>query len=341
MQYFLGIDGGGTKTRAVLVNDTLQVVGTGISGASNHHAVSADKAVQHCAEAAQLAISDAMRIDNSVHKNSIAGWGFGLAGVRRESDAFLMRGRLNSLCGETPWILETDAVAAHFGAFNGGTGIVQIAGTGAVSLGVDASQERFYTDGWGPVMGDEGGGYWIGQQALRIACRSADGRAPRSSLTGAVLGAFGVADCNALVDFLRKDKASRETIAGLARLVFDTANGGVHEAISIREQATDLLAQSITATAKRILTRHQERSIGDAKPLHLSLCLLGGLLEDEYFKAGVAYNIGERFVELKNNFLPLDSWRIVKPQFDAASGAALLIISRVVKATEKKSEVRS
>jgi len=145
------------------------------------------------------------------------------------------------------------------------------------------------------------------------------------------LGAFGVADCNALVDYLRKEKSSREAIASLARLVFDTANGGVHEAIAIREEATDLLAQSITATAKRILTRHQERSIGDAKPLHFSLCLQGGLLEDEYFKSGVAYNIGERFVELKNNFLPLDSWRIIKPQFDAASGAALLVISRVVR----------
>jgi N-acetylglucosamine kinase-like BadF-type ATPase len=247
-----------------------------------------------------------------------------------------MRGRLNSLCGGIPWILETDAVAAHFGAFNGGAGIIQIAGTGAISLGIDASGERFYTDGWGPILGDEGSGYWIGQQALRAACRGSDGRAPRSQLTGAVLGAFGVSDCNALVDFLRKEKASREAIASLARLVFDTANGGVHEAIAIREQATDLLAQAIAATAKRILTRHQERSIGDAKPLHFSLCLQGGLLEDEYFKAGVAYNIGERFVESKNNFLPLDSWRIVKPQFDAASGAALLSISRILKAEEKK-----
>ena len=338
MQYFLGIDGGGTKTRAVLVNDTLQVLGIGTSGASNHHSVGADKAVQHCAEAAQVAIGEAMRVDKSVHRNSVSGWGFGLAGVRRESDAFLMRGRLNSLCGGTPWILETDAVATHFGAFNGGAGIIQIAGTGGVSLGIDASGERFYTDGWGPIMGDEGGGYWIGQQALRAACRGADGRAPRSQLTGAVLGAFGVADCNALVDYLRKEKSSREAIASLARLVFDTANGGVHEAIAIREEATDLLAQSITATAKRILTRHQERSIGDAKPLHFSLCLQGGLLEDEYFKSGVAYNIGERFVELKNNFLPLDSWRIIKPQFDAASGAALLVISRVVKT--KKPEDR-
>jgi N-acetylglucosamine kinase-like BadF-type ATPase len=331
MQYFLGIDGGGTKTRAVLVNDTLQVLGVGMSGPSNHHAVGADKAIQHCAEAAQQAVGAAMRVDANVHQNSIAGWGFGLAGVRRESDAFLMRGRLNSLCGGRPWILETDAVAAHFGAFNGAAGIVQIAGTGAICLGIDASGERFYTDGWGPLLGDEGSGYWIGQQALRAACRGADGREPRSQLTGAVLGALGVADCNALVEFLRTEKAPREKIAGLAQLVFDTANGGVHEAITIREHATDLLAQSMTATVKRMLTRHQERSIGDAKPLHVSLCLLGGLFDDEYAKAGVAYNIGERFVELKQSFLPLESWRIVKPQFDAACGAALLVISRVVK----------
>lgn len=331
MHYFLGIDGGGTNTRAVVLNDTLQVLGTGVAGASNHYAVGADAAAQHCGEAAQLAIADAARIDVNFTKRDIAGWGFGLAGVRRESDAFLMRGRLNNLCEGRPWVLETDAVAAHFGAFNGGPGIVQIAGTGAICLGIDGSGERFYTDGWGPLLGDEGSGYWIGQQALRAACRSADGRAPRSQLTGAVPGALGVPDCDALVNLLRNEKIARETIAGLARLVFDTAMGGVPEAIEIREQATTLLSQTIAATARRMLARHTERSIGAAKPLHFSLSLLGGLFEDDYFKAGVAYNIGERFVEMKQEFLPLESWRIVKPQFDAASGAALLIISRVMK----------
>jgi len=327
MRYFLGIDGGGTKTRAVVIDDTLQVLGSGVAGASNHNTVGADVAARHCADAAQLALADAARIHSNINRNVIAGWGFGLAGVRRESDAFLMRGRLNNVCRGVPWVLETDAVAAHFGAFNGGPGIVQIAGTGAICLGVDEKGERFYTDGWGPLLGDEGSAYWIGQQALRIACRGADGRSPRSQLTGAVLGALGAPDCNGLVVLLQKDTA-RETVAGLARLVFDAAMGGVPEAIEIREEATLLLSRSIAATARRMLVRHQERSIGAAKPLSFSLTLLGGLFEDDYFKASLAFQIGERFVEMKNEFLPLDNWRILKPQFDAACGAAMLAMAR-------------
>lgn len=331
MRYFLGIDGGGTKTSAVVLDDTLQVLGRGVSGASNHYAVGADTAVRNCAEAAKMALSDAARINSQVTQNSIEGWGLGLAGVRRESDAFLMRGRLNNLCRGCPWILETDAVAAHFGAFNGGVGIVQIAGTGAICLGVDEKGERFYADGWGALLGDEGSGYWIGQQALRAACRSADGRAPRSQLTGAVLGALGVADCNDLVHFLHAEKNARDSIASLARLVFDAAMGGVPEAIEIREEATMLLSRSIAATARRMLMRHQERSIGTAKSLDFSLSLLGGLFEDDFFKASLGFQIGERFVEMKQEFLPVDGWRILKPQFAAASGAALLIISRAMK----------
>src|SRR5690606_26409477 len=135
------------------------------AGPSNHYAVGPEAAAENCRVAAEQALTDARRFEPSLTASDIAAWGFGLAGVRREHDAFLMRGRLGSFIGRAPWVLDTDAAAAQSGAFGGDAGIVLSAGTGAICLGIDEDNERYYADGWGPLLGDEGSGYWIGQEA--------------------------------------------------------------------------------------------------------------------------------------------------------------------------------
>jgi N-acetylglucosamine kinase-like BadF-type ATPase len=324
MHYFLGLDGGGSSTRAVVVTDTLDVLGRGEAGASNHYAVGPQVAAQNCRTAAEAALADAHRIEPSFSRNAISAWGFGLAGVRREQDAFLMRGQLNALVGGAPWTLDTDAAAAQSGAFCGAPGIVLSAGTGAICLGVSARGERFYADGCGPILGDEGGGYWIGLEALRVVCRVADGRAPKGSLSSAVLTTLNLADCGALVQWVHAPSTTHDQIACLSQLVFDLAAAGGQAAIDIRERAVDRLATSVTAVAHAILTREQQLAIGAPEPLDLPIALRGGLFEDDFFKATVGYTVGERMTFLKRDFLPLGAWRIVRPQFDAAVGAALL-----------------
>ena len=324
MQFFLGLDGGGSSTRAVVVTDTYEIIGRGESGASNHYVIGAQAAAQNCRHAAETAIADARRLEPDLTRNSITAWGFGLAGVRREHDAFLMRGHLNALVNGAPWTLDTDAAAAQTGAFGGAPGIVLSAGTGAICLGINAEDERFYCDGWGPLLGDEGGGYWIGQETLRAVCRAADGRAAKTSLSSAVLTALNLPDCDALVQWVHDPATSREQIARLSQLVFDLAAAGGQTAIEIRERAIDHLASSTTAVARAMLAREQERAMGAPEPLDIPFALRGGLFEDDFFKASVGYAIGERMAFLKRDFLPIGSWRIVRPQFDAAVGAALL-----------------
>jgi N-acetylmuramic acid 6-phosphate etherase len=85
----------------------------------------------------------------------------------------------------------SDAVLAHAGALNGQPGVVLIAGTGVVAIAIDADGTLRTADGWGPWLGDEGGGAWIGAAGLRAALRAHDGRGPSTTLLHAARARFG------------------------------------------------------------------------------------------------------------------------------------------------------
>nr|WP_085176454.1 N-acetylmuramic acid 6-phosphate etherase [Mycobacterium paraense] len=85
----------------------------------------------------------------------------------------------------------SDAVIAHAGALDGQPGIVLVAGTGVVALSIGADGTLRTADGWGPWLGDEGGGAWIGGAGLRAALRARDGRGPSTTLLDAARARFG------------------------------------------------------------------------------------------------------------------------------------------------------
>jgi N-acetylmuramic acid 6-phosphate etherase len=85
----------------------------------------------------------------------------------------------------------SDAVTAHAGALDGKPGVVLIAGTGVAALAIGADGTLRTADGWGPWLGDEGGGAWIGAAGLRAALRAHDGRGPFTTLLDAARARFG------------------------------------------------------------------------------------------------------------------------------------------------------
>ena len=325
--YFIGIDGGGSATRAVVINERREVLGRGEAGPSSHYAVGPALAATACQHAARAAIENARQMHPDFNESEIAAWGFGLAGVRREADQELMNAFLTEICA-VPFMLETDVVAAHAGAFAGDPGIVVSAGTGAITLGADEFGEQFYADGWGPLLGDEGGGYWIGVEALRAVCRSLDGRAHPTQLTAPVFKMLGVADGGELVQFIYSEQCTRNDIARLAEIVFELADEGASEAVDIRARAASVMARGVRSVARALLQRRRERALEnneeEAPPLDMLVALRGGLFEDDFMRATLGFAATEAMVELKRDYLPIGSWRVVKPQHDAAVGAAIL-----------------
>ncbi len=154
----------------------------------------------------------------------------------------------------------SDAVIAHAGALDGEPGVVLIVGTGVVALAIGADGALRTADGWGPWLGDEGGGAWIGAAGLRAALRAHDGRGPSTALLEAARARFGapetwptqLADAAALASFApyvlaaQHDAAARAIVSAAAEALAATARaagdgpvamvGGLAEVKALRER---------------------------------------------------------------------------------------------------------
>ena len=145
-------------------------------------------------------------------------------------------------------LAESDAVAALASGTYGGPGIGLIAGTGVCTVAVAAAGERAWYGGWGSLLGDEGGGYWIGLQALRAAARAEDGRGPRTPLYSQLLQQCGAVDMRAVFARVYATEIDQPLIAALAPLVLAGADAGDPVATAIVDAAAEELALLVEAT---------------------------------------------------------------------------------------------
>jgi N-acetylglucosamine kinase-like BadF-type ATPase len=216
----LGVDGGGTKTQAVILDSRDRVVGEGIAGPSNPLRVGISNAATAIKEAVDKAC-----VMGGVQRAGIPAAQIGLAGVRRGD----LRGRMReALTGLGIRVLEvvTDADIALFGATAGAAGVVVIAGTGSICCGTNAQGRHVCASGWGPLAGDEGSGSWIARRALQSAAHASDGRGPETALTQAALAYFNAATMDELAMTLYAPSMTNDRIAGLARHVIEAAQQG-------------------------------------------------------------------------------------------------------------------
>jgi N-acetylglucosamine kinase-like BadF-type ATPase len=224
----LGVDGGGTLTRAIITDREHQVLGEGIAGPSNPLRVGVSSAAAAVREAFDKAC-DAP----GVQRSEIVAAEVGLAGVRRADVRISMYNALKVL-GISVLEVVTDADIALFGATNGEPGVVIIAGTGSICCGRSAARKHFCAGGWGPLAGDEGSGSWISRQALQAVARAMDGRGPKTSLAHAACDYFNVPQPEDLSMAIYAPSMTNDRIAGFGKQVAEAAQGGdsvAHEII--------------------------------------------------------------------------------------------------------------
>jgi len=162
----VGVDGGGTKTEAVIMDANQRVIGEGRAGPSNPLRVGIAGAAAAVREAIDSACAAA-----KLRRGDLIAAQIGLAGARRRELRERMRETLMPLgVGEIEVV--TDANIALYGATDGAPGLVVIAGTGSICCGINARGKRFCAGGWGPIAGDEGGGAWLARRALRALRQS-------------------------------------------------------------------------------------------------------------------------------------------------------------------------
>jgi N-acetylglucosamine kinase-like BadF-type ATPase len=212
-----GVDGGGTKTHAVILDAGRHVLGEGVAGPSNPLRVGIASAAAAVREAIDRACAEA-----KVRRHDIVAAQIGLAGARHEELRDRMRDALANL-GIAEIEVVGDAEIALYGATDGEPGLVVIAGTGSICYGINARGKRFCAGGWGPIAGDEGSGAWMARSALRAIARAVDGRGPRTLLTQAACSYFHVDAPEDLSTAIYAPTITNERLAGFGRDVVKAA----------------------------------------------------------------------------------------------------------------------
>jgi N-acetylglucosamine kinase-like BadF-type ATPase len=249
----VGIDGGGTKTHAALMDEAGQVVGAGLGGPSNYDDVGAAMARDNIAQAVAQARAQALARGLAVPP-SVAAAFLGMAGVVSETDRAVIRqiGLDLRLAAPDHIGVDHDIRIALAGGLSGRPGIVLITGTGSSCYGRNAQGEGWQAGGWGPLIADEGSGYWLGVQALRVAMMIYDGRLPPSPLLALVQSRLGMAAMEDLMHHLYVKGMSRAEVAALASFVLEAARQGDPAARELIERGAGELARCVLAVARRL-----------------------------------------------------------------------------------------
>ena len=254
---FLGVDGGGTKTHAVLFDDRREIIGEGFAGASNPLRVGVEPAVENIYQAFTAASEAA---DQS--RGDVTAAVIGLAGVRRVDLRQRIRERLAQKLGIALVEVVTDAEIALFGATLGKAGVVVIAGTGSICLGRNEAGETAIAGGWGPLAGDEGGGAGIARRGLQAIAKASDGRGSLTKLSEAGTIYFRAATPENLLTAIYSPQMDNAKIAGFAKSVVETAQQNDPVAIEILIEAGRELGTAVNAVVAKLSLNRRKFPVG-------------------------------------------------------------------------------
>lgn len=305
LTYVLGIDGGGTKTSALVANIQGEILGRSVSGASNYQSVGVDRAIDSIKSASEAAITTA-----GMEEYKCGAVCFGLAGVGRDQDREIMLPALAKLNLAEEIILEHDAAIALAGATAGRPGVVVLAGTGAMAYGMNRSGDRKRAGGWGNILGDEGSAYYIGRHALMAACKSFDGRLSKTGLIKNLMEFLNINDFTDIVKKIYGEKILPRDIASLAPIVSELAKDGDEVALLIIQNAAEELALTANAVIKGL----------DMEDEKFEVAMSGSV-----FKAGDV--LLKPFYGCVADIAPCAEF--ISPKFDPAMGAILLALQKI------------
>jgi glucosamine kinase len=258
----VGVDGGGTKTRVLVADDSGKPLADVAGPGSAVKPGDADRSAQVIAETVAMALA-AAEMTHVLPKVLCVG----VAGVGREHERLALLEALSSREIAEEVLVHPDATVALDDAFGDGAGVLLIAGTGSVCFGRSPTGVIARCGGWGPVIGDEGSGAWIGRRALSIVTAAYDGREPETALAGAVLTAAQVNDVNDLIAWAAS--ASPALLATLAPAVLSEAEAGDLRANALLSLAVEELMLHVRSLARQLFV--DERA-------SLPVALTGGLL---------------------------------------------------------------
>ncbi len=244
----LGVDGGGSKTQALLADEDGHIFGRGSSGPSNFYTAGRRASQQAVLDAVQAAFEHAGLVQTKVTVMCL-----GLGGVDRIEERTQVTTWLNEQGLAEYSYVDNDVFLLLWCGGMQGWGAGLIAGTGSIAVGQSQNGEIVRTGGWGHIIGDEGSGYAIGLAALQAAARCADGRGEYTRLLDDILRSWNLAHPSDLIPAIYGSAENRiARIAHLSELVKIAAETGDPVAIRIESKAAGELAEALEAVVTRL-----------------------------------------------------------------------------------------
>lgn len=238
MATFIGIDGGGTKTSAVVANERGMILGEATAGPSNPNGSDMER------------IGDVFRSVKRQLTPYVGHWKravvfAGIAGVsHRDVHDALWRCLQNVFSDVQKLTLDHDGMNALASVTYGEPGVIQIAGTGSLTFGVGKQGTRCRIGGWGYLLGDEGSGFDLGRRALIQVMKAYDGRGRPTVLTDLVLKKWGLESPEDVIPYVYRHDV-RRILASFTYELFQAAEDDDTVARSVIEEAAEELALSI------------------------------------------------------------------------------------------------
>ena len=308
MNFFIGIDGGGTKTVGILADETGQVHTRVEVGASNYHTVGETQTKVVLADLVSQLLAQA-----NVTLAQCIGSCLGMAGLARAADQKV----LGRICGEIGFhrncILTHDAQIALVDGTGKLEGVIIISGTGSIVYGINSDGTEARSGGWGHLLGDEGSGYAIALCGLRAIARAEDGRGAPTQLTHLMLNEIGLQQPGDVIRWVYS--ASKDQVSALAVVVFVAMEDG------------DLVARRIVQRAAHELVLATQAVIAELGSDRPSDIVLSG---------GILANQPEVVNLLREGLHPMaPNARIDLAKYEPAYGAVLLAQAQFLSVTPR------
>jgi N-acetylglucosamine kinase-like BadF-type ATPase len=239
--YYLGIDGGGTKTRAIIIDENKKQIYEKVSGPSSVDTVSFKDSIQHISKALKEFF---IKYPNAVFQAVFIGVGGIVFDDQKEKLKALAK-NLDGITKSTIIHVENDMYNSLFSGGHFDQGMSLICGTGMVAFGIDKQKNTHKSGGWGYKEGELGSGYSLGFSAIQYMIRAYDGRYELDDFAKEIAGKIGLSKASDIVPIMNELHNNRTKVASLAPIVTKYANNGHRHALFIVEQATDEIALAV------------------------------------------------------------------------------------------------
>lgn len=289
--YVLGIDGGGTKTEGVIASSRGEIVAKATVGASNPNSVQKSDIETELAKLIEF-----LRKQNNNIFPLVKRVFAGISGAEHPSARREMERIITSLLpGKVGVTVNNDAITALYSGTLGEPGIVQIAGTGSITFGLNEKGVLDRVGGWGYLIGEKGSGFALGSEGLETAFLAHDGLGEGTELYDLILDHFKVQSLPDIIQIVYHGKNTKELIASLSKIVVKAADNGDRDAKNIIRKNALHMGESISCLIRKLFA---EQNRAEDIPVVLTGGLFNrlDLFRDSMEEVLIINNINARLV---------------------------------------------